>query len=147
MKYKRYRRGVFCVVYRLKPLRYLILHRKFHWKGWEFTKGGKKPGEILKQTCRREVKEETGLRIIKINKFSIKGKFLYGKSAQEERKAQGFIYTLFACEVKKTKVRISKKEHDKYKWHSYSEAMKLLKWPNQRKGLRTVNQKLKKLKN
>ncbi|UZE94178.1 MAG: NUDIX domain-containing protein [Candidatus Pacearchaeota archaeon] len=141
-KYKRFRKGIFCVVYAL-PLRYLLLHRKLHWKGWEFPKGGKKEKEILENTVKREVREETGLKIIKIKRFPVKGKFRYDKKTQEEWKAKGFNYVLFSCKVKKARVRISRKEHNKYKWYDYNEAIKLLKWPSQRKSLKIVNKFIK----
>jgi len=143
MKYKRYRKGVFCVVYRLEPLKYLLLHRKLHWKGWEFTKGKRKFLEKPEESCRREVREETGLRIRKIKDFPVSGQFVYDKKTQQEWKAKGFKYKLFACEVAKGKVKISKKEHDKYKWCTYEQAFRLLKWPNQKKSLKIVNDFIK----
>lgn len=143
MTYKRYRKGVFCVVYALPGPRYLLLHRKLHWCGWEFPKGGKKGKERLENTLKREVKEETGLNIIKMKRFPVHGKFLYDKKTRQEWKAIGFSYVLFTCQVKKAKPKISKREHDKYRWCSYAQAMKLLKWPSQRKSLRIINKFIK----
>lgn len=143
MPYKKYRVGVFCLAYSEKPLRYLLLHRKKHWKGWEFNKGGREDSEILENTCKREIKEETGLKILNIKKFRIKGTFSYDKPAQEEWKAKGFLWQLFACKVKKGKVKISKIEHDKYKWCTYNTAMKLLTWNDQKKCLKIVNKFIK----
>ena len=139
-----YRKGVFCVVYSGQKPYYLLLHRVWHWKGWEFPKGGFKKGEKPKAGVIREVGEETGLRVISLKRFPVKGRFIYDKKTQAERKARGFIYTLFSCEVKKGKVRISKKEHDSYRWCSYREALKLLTWPNQKRYLRVVNNSLEK---
>ncbi len=141
--YRRYRKGVFGITYSTKPLRYLLLHRELHWKGWEFTKGGKKAREKLEKTCRREIKEETGLKIKKIKRLPFQGKFNYNKKAEQEWKAKGFEYVLFACQVKKDRVKIDKKEHNDYKWCNYSQAMKLLRWPNQKKCLKIVNSFIK----
>lgn len=141
--YKNFRKGVFCVVYSLRPLRYLLLHRKLHWKGWEFTKGGKRAMEKLESTVKREVMEETGLNPAEIKKFPISGSFVYDKNASSDWKARGFKYDLFACEVKKGKARLDKKEHDNYKWCTYSQAIRLLKWPNQKRCLKIVNSALK----
>ncbi|MGB9707737.1 MAG: NUDIX domain-containing protein [Candidatus Pacearchaeota archaeon] len=142
---KRLRKGVFVVVFSLKPLRYLLLRRKLHWKGWEFPKGGVIAREKIENTVRREVQEETGLKVLNIIPFKSKGEFTYDKKTQRERKAKGFSYILFGCEVKKGRVKISKKEHDNFKWLSYAKAVKLLRWPNQKKAIRIVNDALKKV--
>ncbi len=143
MKYKRFRKGIFCVPYKLEPLRYLILHRKLHWKGWEFTKGKRKFFEKAKDACKREIREETDLKIKEIKDFSIEGKFVYDKKSQQEWKAKGFKYKLFACEVKKGVVKVSKKEHDRYKWCTYEQAFRLLRWHNQKRSLKIVNEFIK----
>jgi len=135
--YKKYRKGVFCVVH--SGSSYLLLHRKLHWKGWEFPKGGAFAREKMESAAKREVGEETGLKVTNLKKFSFKGKFIYDKQTQHERKAKGFSYVLFACEVKKTRVKISKREHDGFKWMSYSGALKSLKWGNQKRALKIVN--------
>jgi 8-oxo-dGTP pyrophosphatase MutT (NUDIX family) len=149
--YKKYRKGIFCVVYSIeKPkgflgnkIYYLLFHRRWHWKGWEFVKGGKKTKEKLNNTVKRELKEETGFRIQKIDRLSFKGKFIYDKKSQQDWKSKGFNFSLFACQVKKRKPKLDAEEHDKYKWCSYKQALKLLKWPNQKKSLRIVDKWLK----
>jgi len=145
MEFKKYRKGVFCAIYAFekgKPV-YLLLHRILHWKGWEFCKGGLKPKEKPEKCAVREVWEESGLRAASLKKFNVKGKFEYDRKTQEERKARGFSYVLFSCQVKKGKVKISKKEHDKFKWCGYNKALKLLTRQNQKKCLKIVNDKLK----
>ncbi len=139
----KFRKGVFCVVY--SGRKYLLLHRKLHWKGWEFPKGGLLARENLEHAVIREIKEETGLKAIKIKKLGLKNKFIYDKKTQQERKAKGFSYVLFACGVKKAKIRISRREHDSFKWLSYSKALKLLTWANQKKSLRIANKSLSKI--
>ena len=141
--YKKYRKGIFCIAYAVKPLRYLLLHRKLHWQGWEFPKGGSLAREEIENTVKREIMEETGLKAINIKKFPAKGKFIYDKKTQAERKARGFSYVLFSCEVRKGRVRLSRNEHDGYKWCNYSHALKLLKWPSQKKCLKIVNRAIK----
>ena len=75
----KYRRALFVVVYSKtkQGLKYLLLKRKLHWKGWEFPKGGIEMFEIRRFTVKREVKEETGLLPIKINSFNEKGIYNY----------------------------------------------------------------------
>ncbi len=137
MPYKTYRKGVFCVVY--SGEKYLLLHRKLHWSGWEFPKGGLLANERYEHAVTREVKEETGLKVTNLKKFSFKGKFVYDKKTRHERKVKGFSYVLFGCGVRKARVKISKREHDNFKWMGYSGALKSLKWKNQRNALKIVN--------
>jgi len=142
--HKKYRKGIFCVVYTAKPVCYLLLHRKLHWSGWEFPKGGSLAREKTENTVKREIKEETGLKAIETRQFPINGSFIYDKKTQAERKFKGFRYVLFSCSVKKGKIRLDKKEHDDFKWCRYSQALKLLKWPNQKRCLKIVNNTIKK---
>ena len=141
--HQKYRKGIFCIAYTAKPLRYLLLHRKLHWKGWEFPKGGSLAREKPENTVKRELMEETRLRAIKIKQFPIKGSFIYDKKTQSEWKAKGFKYVLFSAEVKKGKVRISKREHDRYKWCTYRQALRLLSWPERKKCIKLVNRTIK----
>src|SRR3989338_1585099 len=81
----KYRLGVFAVVYARGEtgVEYLLLKRKKHWIGWEFTKGGVEKGERDIETAEREVKEETGLRSVYIKKYNKKGKYLYDKKTKK----------------------------------------------------------------
>ena len=142
--YKLRRKGVVCIAYASKPIRYLLLHRKLHWTGWEIIKGGSLARERMENTVKRELKEETGLKAVSCKRFPVRGSFIYDKKTQRQRKARGFSYQLFACEVKKGRIRIGKREHDGYKWCTYSQAARLLTWPNQRQYLRAVDKFVKK---
>ena len=144
MTYKKYRKGVFCVVYTVKNKKiiYLILHRKLHWKGWELCKGGLRNNEKYENAVKREIKEETGLRAFNIKKHNMGGKFIYDKKTQTIRKAKGMSFVLFSAEVKKGKVNISN-EHGSYKWLDYGKALRLLTWKNQKKCLEIVDIYLK----
>ena len=66
IKDEKYRKAVFAVTYYITPegkIEYLILKRKKHWKGWEFPKGKIEKFETKKAAARREVNEETGLKV------------------------------------------------------------------------------------
>ncbi len=121
-------------------VKYLILKRKKHWKGWEFTKGKIELFETKRMTVRREVKEETGLKIIKIKRFKIDGVYRYKKKLKDRPGVVGQTYHLFAAEVKEGKVKIDEREHSGYKWMSFKEAEKKLTWENQKKCLKIVNE-------
>ncbi len=145
MKRGRYRKAVFVVVYSMNKnkIEYLILKRKHHWIGWEFPKGGLGLFETERHTAKREIREETGLRLIQLNRFNIHGRYKYPGEFSDRRGIIGQTFSLYSAEVEKGKVRIDKREHSDYKWFSFSEAMKKLTWDNQKKCLKIVNDWLK----
>ena len=124
-------------------IKYLLLKRKLHWKGWEFVKGGKEKNETDKQAILRELREETGLKSIKITSYKLKGKYNYNKKLADRKNYSGQTFKLYSAEVKKGKVKIDKLEHENYKWVTFSSAIKLLTWQNQRKCLRVADEKIK----
>ena len=56
----KYREGIFAVVYAHdgSEIKYIVLKRKLHWRGWEFPKGGIGENETEEDTVKREVREE-----------------------------------------------------------------------------------------
>ncbi|MDD5012639.1 MAG: NUDIX domain-containing protein [Candidatus Nanoarchaeia archaeon] len=147
MKKGKYRNAVFVVVYAKENYKtyYLILKRKLHWNGWEFPKGGTKPFfiETKMDAVRRELREETGLKILKIKKFDIWGKYKYRKKLPDRKGIVGQKFYLYAAEVEKGKVKIDKLEHSGYKWADFKGAIKKLTWDNQKKCLEAVDEFLK----
>ena len=142
---KRYREGVFVVVYARvkKEIEYLILKRKLHWKGWEFPKGGIEGKEKIVNTIKRELEEETSLKALKITKFPLSGKYNYSKMLSDREGIIGQTYTLYSAEVKKKPViSLDRQEHSGYKWMKFEDAINSLKWPNQKECLRAVNTSL-----
>lgn len=151
MKLK-YRRAVFILTYaetKHGGVSFLILKRKHHWRGWEFPKGGIEKGETQIQTAKRELNEETGRKPIgKIKKFNYSGRYKYPKVFRDRPGYIGQTYSLYAAKVKKGNgnVHLDPLEHSGHKWVSYSEALKKLTWPDQRKALRIVWKWLEKTK-
>lgn len=142
-----YRNAVFVVAYARKgnKIYYVILKRKLHWRGWEFPKGGTKPFfiETKQDAVRRELREETNLKILKIKKFDVSGKYRYGKKLPDREGIIGQKFSLYAVEVEKGKVKIDGLEHSDYKWVDFKEAEKKLTWNNQKECLRIVEDFLK----
>jgi 8-oxo-dGTP pyrophosphatase MutT (NUDIX family) len=148
-KKSKYRKAVFGVAYFKNSegkIEYILLKRKKHWKGWEFPKGKIEKSETKINAARREVVEETGLKILKIKHFNEKGSYLYHKELKDRPGIIGQTYSLFAVQVKKGKVKLDKIEHSWHKWVSFEEAYKKLTWSNQRKCLKIVNMWLVKRK-
>lgn len=146
----KYRKAVFVVLYSIKnkKIEYLVLKRKLHWIGWEFPKGGKKFLEPGKIAAKREVKEETGLRIIRgtLKKYPLKGKYEYSKEIKKRPGIVGQTWELYSAEVKKDKVDLKKNldfEHSDYRWVNFKEAIKKLKWKNQKECIKLVNDSLR----
>jgi 8-oxo-dGTP pyrophosphatase MutT (NUDIX family) len=139
----KFRKAVFGVAYSKNSdgkIEYLILKRKNHWIGWEFTKGKIEMFETKRMAIRREAKEETGLKILKIKRFKENGYYFYNKKLKDRPDKIGQTYHLFSVEVKKGRVSIDKKEHSGHKWASFKEAYKKLTWPNQKRCLKIVNE-------
>jgi len=141
----KYRRGIFCVVYRKEKnkILYSLLRRKLHWIGWEFPKGGLKRNEKVLDGIKREIKEETGQKAENIKGYKLNGKYNYDKQYKDRQGIIGQTWKLYSAEIKNKKIRLDKLEHSDYKWLDFEKAAKKLTWANQKKSLRVVNKKIK----
>jgi len=142
----KWRKAVFVLPYAKTGagIEYLLLKRKLHWHGWEFAKGKIEKGETKPETARRELREETGHHALKIKKMGFSGRYFYHKKLPDRPNIIGQTFTLFSAEVKrKGKVTLDHKEHSGHRWVSFSQALKMLKWSDQRKSLKIVNTWLK----
>lgn len=137
----KYRKGVFMVVFtrKGKKIKYLLLNRILHWTGWEFPKAGVKKGENDEKAVIRELKEETGLKAVKILDLKVDGEFDYGRELPDRPGIKGQTFKLFSVEVKEGKVKIDKREHVGYKWLDYKKAYNLLTFCVQKRCLKVVN--------
>lgn len=142
----KFRKAVFIVVYHRdkNKIFYVILKRKKHWRGFEFPKGGVEKGEKLAEAAKREVKEETGLNVLKLKKFNLNGKYLYNQKVYDRPGISGQTYSLFSAEVIKRKIKVDKKEHYSGEWIEFEKAIEKLTWQDQRKALKIVDKWIKK---
>ena len=102
--------------------KYLILHRKLNWVGWELMKETMEENESFEETLRRGIKEEIG-----VEKITIENE----KKVDIELPAGKIIYVYVVRISPQEKIDITKeKEHDKLKWVSQEEAEKLLTYKN-----------------
>lgn len=141
----KYRKAIFIITYAKtkKGVEYLLLKRMLHWSGWEFPKGAIKFLETKRATVKRELFEETGLTPVKIKRFDYSGRYDYDKIFPDRPKIQGQTFYLYAVEVNKEEVRVDKLEHSDHKWVSFARALKMLKFSNQKKSLKIINDWLK----
>lgn len=139
---KKYRKAVFIVCYRKEKnsIKYLLLKRKLHWRGWEFPKGGIK--KIINKEVVREIKEETGQKPLKIKRYKVSGKYRYKREFADRPGIIGQTYILFSAQIKKQKIKLDKLEHSAYKWLDYNQALKKLTWDHQKKCLRYINKRI-----
>ncbi len=113
---------------------FLILHRVLNWHGWELHKGTIEYNESFKQTLKREIIEETGLKNFKITK-PLGISFYFNK--RKDRIMEVFLVKASM----KQKISFSKnpkREHDGYLWVDKNTALKKLTWPNARKIIRNT---------
>ncbi len=120
---------------------YLLLH--YGLGHWGFSKGHIEKGETLQETAKRELKEETGIKEVKIIP-GFKEWFKYFFKRKQENIFK--VVTYFLGETKGEKVKISF-EHTGYKWLTYKEALKQLTFKNTKDILKKANDFLLKRKN
>lgn len=121
-----------CVVYKTNPLRFLILKRiSSGGDFWQSVTGGYEEGDTsLKNVAWRELNEELNLKkedVVKSSDIIKKGQF----------EQEGFYYTefTFSFEVKESFEPTISDEHSEYKWLSKDEALKHLKYPNNKEAI------------
>jgi 8-oxo-dGTP pyrophosphatase MutT (NUDIX family) len=137
MKLRKY---IFVVAFvKNKKLKLLALHRKKNWRGWELLKGGLMDGETEQQCLKREIEEETGAKKYKIFRTRHRIKYRWPKTfIKDHHKFQGADGKLYIVQLFNEKIKIDKKEHDKFKWLDRKDILKYLTYLNQRKAVKYV---------
>lgn len=123
------------IVYNPKLKKFLLLEYTSHWG---FVKGRIEPGEDENKAAKRELKEETGIIEFKLlDNFKESINYFYKKEGKTVYKEAVFFLIL----AEREDVKISE-EHKSYKWCSYEEANKLVKFKNTREILKKANEYL-----
>lgn len=134
------------IVFRKKDteIQFLLVYSNRN-KIWGFPKGHIEPGEKELETALREIREEAGLRDLKViegfreediyeavsNRGESKGKLIEKHS----------LY--FLCKAKQNDVKVDGTEVTDYCWLNLEEAMKLLSFESQKKILKKAEAKIK----
>jgi len=114
---------------------YLVLQ---HGKGhWDFPKGHIMPGETEQETAKREVLEETGIKIRLFDGFKEETKYFTKPGVMKT-----VIWFVGFTEVKK--VKMQEKEIIDYKWLPYDDALKQLTFANAKQLLQKAHEFLQK---
>jgi bis(5'-nucleosidyl)-tetraphosphatase len=119
---------------------YLLLHypgasHRAKKDYWDFPKGHIEKGEKERDTVKREVLEETGLKKIKfVEGFKEKIKYFFRFQGETILKTVVF----YLCQSQKEKVKIST-EHVGFQWFSFEQALEKLSFENSKEILRKAN--------
>ncbi len=121
-------------------IQYLLLKRTPEREGfWQPVTGGLEEGETKMEALEREVLEETGIgnpvrTIEDVYSFEL-------STALDEKE---YVY---GVEVLPTEeIEIDRREHSEYRWCSLEEALRLLKWKENKKALERLNEILSRQK-
>jgi dATP pyrophosphohydrolase len=118
---------------------YLLLKRISDTGGfWQPVTGGIEKGETKTQALKREIQEETGIKNpAKITKNIHHYQFIdFFKQENRQRQIKEYAY---AVEVSPNQKITISHEHTQHKWCTYKEALKLLKYKENKETLKKLN--------
>lgn len=132
-----YEKSCGAVVFRrtASGVQYLLIKNK-RSENWGFPKGHIEEGETEQQTATREVLEETGLHINILPDFSAKSEYSI------QGRVEKFV-TIFLATTDDGAPRIQEEEIDDYAWADYGNALRILKFDNDRSIMRQANKFLR----
>lgn len=113
-------------------IEYLMLHRVPKKGGfWQGVTGKIEKGESPAGAASRETLEETGLRPLEVIAVDYVHVYYHPNSEKVRHEPT------FGVRVGETFVALSK-EHDEYRWVSFEEALSMLRWEGNKKGLKAL---------
>jgi bis(5'-nucleosidyl)-tetraphosphatase len=125
------------LIYRDDPVRASRLFLVLHYPAghWDFPKGAVEKGETEEQAAKREIFEETGIRVDAfVPGFRKEIEYHYRRQNNLAHKRVIF----FLANTNESKVRISY-EHSGYDWLTYDQLLRRLTFENAKNVLREAN--------
>ncbi len=115
----------------------ILLVKSHKWKGKYVIPGGHiELGETTEEALKREVKEETGLKVSDIEFVHLQ-EFIFDKSFWKKRH---FMFLDYACKTTSNKVRLNS-EAQEYVWTTVEKALKLPVEPYTRRAIEAYMKK------
>lgn len=115
---------------------FLVAHRSPDSGGyWHTIAGGVEPGEAFHAAALRELREETGLAVSRLQPL---GEFVYTRESWEDEPDQRVHVAAFLLDVEPGWEPELNEEHDEYRWLEREEAAELLFWPEPAALLRSL---------
>lgn len=124
----------------LGGIRKFLLIKNKRSAHWGFPKGHIERGETCQQTAKREVLEETGLHINIIDGYSSTSEYKIAGKVEKR-------VTIFLASTTDSKTLIQQEEIDDYIWLDYENALKQLKFENDKSILTSSYEFLRSNKN
>ena len=124
-------------------IEYCLFYRS-NGEFWQGLSGGVEDLEELEDTVKREVYEETGIvvnNMIKLDTISSIPGIYVNKDFNYENNIYVVYEYGFGVLIDNEDIRLSS-EHKEYKWVSYDEAIKLLKYDSNKTALFELNERL-----
>ena len=126
-----------------KEYEYCIFNRNKN-NIWQAISGGVEDNETLFETVKREIFEETNIKVNKIYQLSsiasipvinITGEFNWGENTYVATEYS------FGVPIENSKIKLSN-EHKKFEWLTYEEAQQRLTFDSNKKALWELNERL-----
>lgn len=122
-----------------KKIEYLILRYTVNY--WGFPKGHVEKGESDRETAKREIYEETGIKDLTfISGFGKKARWSFKRGSHGEVINKEAIFYLGQSKTKKVKLSY---EHNDYLWMPFDEAIKIVSFDNMKTILKEADDWLK----
>jgi len=126
---------------------YLLLRRTAEREGfWQGVTGAVEPGESFDEAARRELLEETGFapdELVKIDysyTFPVEERW---RSQYEPDVMEITEHVFLAILDSGAEPKIDPKEHDRWAWCSFEEALRKLRWPGNIEALKRCDEVLR----
>ena len=119
---------------------YLLLKRiSYIGEFWQPATGGVEEGETRIQALHREVLEETGIKDV-VRIIEDVGHYEFWHFFKPEARSRLIKEYVFGVEISSNEKIVIGCEHSEYRWCSFEEALKLLKWNENKEALKKLNE-------